>query len=151
MSSIRRGYWLGSLAFLLFASDVRSDKTTDGDEKTIRDVLSAQVEAWNVGDLEKFMIGYWNSKDLSFYSGKDKQLGWNATLERYKKRYQGEGKEMGKLSFSELEVLTLSADHAVVKGRWLVEMKKEKLEGLFTLIMKKTDKGWRIIHDHTSG
>jgi ketosteroid isomerase-like protein len=30
-------------------------------------------------------------------------------------------------------------------------MKKENLDGLFTLIMRKTDDGWRIVHDHTSG
>jgi beta-aspartyl-peptidase (threonine type) len=97
------------------------------------------------------MKGYWNSKDLTFYSGKDKKNGWQETIERYKKRYQGEGKEMGKLTFSELEIQLISADYAIVKGRWKVEMKKELLDGLFTLVMKKLPEGWRIVHDHTSG
>lgn len=134
----------------LFGSDtVHSDEKKA--ETAIREVLDAQVVAWNKGDLPGFMKGYWNSNDLSFYSGKDKKQGWEMTLERYKKRYQGEGKEMGKLTFSELEIQTIGADHAVVKGRWKVEMKKENLDGLFTLIMRKTDDGWRIVHDHTSG
>ena len=120
-------------------------------ETAIREVLDKQVIAWNKGDLSGFMKGYWKSNDLTFYSGKDKKQGWEVTLERYKKRYQGEGKEMGKLTFSELEIQTIGADHAIVKGRWKVEMKKESLDGLFTLIMRKTDDGWRIIHDHTSG
>jgi ketosteroid isomerase-like protein len=120
-------------------------------DKDIRTVLDDQAVAWNKGDLEGFMKGYWNSKDLTFYSGKDKKLGWQETIERYKKRYQGEGKEMGKLTFSELEVQIISADHAIVKGRWKVEMKKETLDGLFTLVMKKFPEGWRIVHDHTSG
>lgn len=120
-------------------------------EKDIRAVIDEQAVAWNKADLEGFMKGYWNSKDLTFYSGKDKKNGWQETIERYKKRYQGEGKEMGKLTFSELEVQKISGDHAIVKGRWKVEMKKETLDGLFTLVMKKFPEGWRIVHDHTSG
>lgn len=117
----------------------------------IRKVLHDQVSAWNKGNLAEFMSGYWNSKDLTFYSGKDKHLGWDSAFDRYKKRYQGEGKEMGKLAFSELEVQLINPEFAVVKGRWNVEMKQATLAGLFTLIMRNSDKGWVIIHDHTSG
>ena len=70
-------------------------------ETAIRAVLDEQAAAWNKGDLQAFMKGYWNSKELTFYSGKDKRQGWEETLERYKKRYQSDGKEMGKLSFTE--------------------------------------------------
>jgi beta-aspartyl-peptidase (threonine type) len=146
-----------TLAFLLSGSlilpnFVSADDTKPADgEKEIRQVLDDQVAAWNKGDLAGFMAGYWNSKDLTFYSGRDKQQGWEETLQRYKTRYQGEGKEMGTLAFSELEIKLLANDYAVVKGRWKVVMKKENLEGLFTLIVRKTDKGWKIIHDHTSG
>src|SRR5437867_13449882 len=73
-------------------------------KKAIRKVLDHQVIAWNKGDLRGFMDGYWQSPDLSFYSGKNKTKGWQATLDRYRKKYQGEGKEMGKLTFSELDV-----------------------------------------------
>ena len=58
---------------------------------------------------------------------------------------------MGKLAFSELEVQLLNPEFAIVKGRWRVELKLENLDGLFTLVMRKTDKGWVIVHDHTSG
>jgi uncharacterized protein (TIGR02246 family) len=137
------------LGFPLFG---RADepKSTD-DEKAIRQVLDDQVAAWNKGDLEGFMKGYWNSEKLTFYSGKDKRQGWQTTLERYRKRYQGEGKEMGKLKFSGLEISKLGDGHALVKGEWEVTMTKEKIGGLFTLIMKQTKAGWRIVHDHTSG
>ena len=69
--------------------------------KAIRKVLDDQVIAWNKGDLPGFMEGYWQSKDLRFYSGKDVTSGWQATLDRYRKRYQGEGKKMGQLTFSD--------------------------------------------------
>lgn len=119
-------------------------------ETAIRTVLTDQVTAWNKGDLLGFMEGYWNSKELTFYSGKEKHQGWNKALERYQKRYQSEGKEMGKLAFAELEIAVFGAGHAVVKGRFQVEMKQETIGGLFTLVMKKIDGKWLIVHDHTS-
>src|SRR5262249_53253325 len=85
-------------------------------KKAIRKVLDDQVTAWNKGDLRGFMDGYWQSPDLSFFSGKNKTKGWQATLDRYRKKYQGEGKEMGKLSFSELDVELLGPQHALVRG-----------------------------------
>jgi beta-aspartyl-peptidase (threonine type) len=117
----------------------------------IRKVLDDQVVAWNKGDLKTFMAGYWESPKLSFYSGSNKTQGWKETLERYRKRYQADGKEMGKLSFSELDVEMLGPDAALVRGRWHVEMTKEKHAGLFTLIVRKLPDGWKIVHDHTSG
>ena len=96
------------------------------------------------------LFSYWKSDKLSFYSGKDKTAGWQATLERYRKRYQGEGREMGQLSFSELEIDLLGPDSALVRGRWQVVLSKDKPSGLFTLLVKKLPEGWRIVHDHTS-
>jgi ketosteroid isomerase-like protein len=145
------GIILGACCLILPELACADDKKPAGAEKEIRTVLDEQVIAWNKGDLPGCMAGYWNSKELTFYSGKDKRQGWEETLQRYKTRYQGEGKEMGTLTFAELDIKPLSDDYALVKGRWQVEMKKEKLEGLFTLIVRKTDKGWKIIHDHTSG
>jgi beta-aspartyl-peptidase (threonine type) len=122
----------------------------DATKKAIQKVIDNQAAAWNKGDLEGFMAGYWKSDDLTFFSGKDKTKGWKATLERYRKRYQAKDKEMGKLTFSELQVEPLGTDGAWVRGSWKVVTKKETLQGLFTLIFKKTADGWRIVHDHTS-
>ena len=54
---------------------------------------AAQVAAWNRGDLDGFMAGYWKSPDLVFFSNGTRTRGWQATLERYQKRYQAEGTE----------------------------------------------------------
>src|SRR3954465_15157879 len=70
----------------------------------VRKVLDDQVISWNKGDLEGFMAGYWKSEQLSFYSGDKKTAGWQATLDRYRKKYQADGQEMGKLAFEELTV-----------------------------------------------
>jgi beta-aspartyl-peptidase (threonine type) len=117
----------------------------------IEAVLHAQVAAWNRGDLEGFMAGYWRSPRLEFYSGDKVTEGWDATLERYKQRYQSGGNEMGRLDFSELAIHANPSDVAWVTGRWHLKMKDgSERGGLFTLILRKTPDGWKIVHDHTS-
>jgi len=125
----------------------------EGDDmkKAIRDLLLTQQTAWNKGDLEGFMTGYWKSEKLTFFSGKDVRQGWQATFDRYKARYQAPGTEMGQLTFSDLDVDLVGPDVATVRGRWKLDRKTDTLEGLFTLVVKKLPDGWRIVHDHTSG
>jgi beta-aspartyl-peptidase (threonine type) len=149
--SVRSVPAVAGLMLALTPALALADEPKEADAaKKIAQVLEMQALAWNKGDLKGFMAGYWKSPDLTFYSGKDKTRGWQATLERYEKRYQAEGKEMGKLTFSELEIDVLGTNSAVVRGRWKVVTSKETLGGLFTLIFKKTPDGWRIVHDHTS-
>jgi beta-aspartyl-peptidase (threonine type) len=132
-------------------STIASAAAPESAKTAIEEVLSAQVKAWNKGDLKGFMDGYWNSPELTFFSGKDRRKGWQETFERYQKRYQGEGNEMGTLRFSDLDVQVLGEGSALVKGRWELKMTKETIGGLFTLIFRKTADGWKIVHDHTSG
>ena len=97
------------------------------------------------------MKGYWRSPDLTFFSGANATEGWQTTLDHYRQRYQGAGKEMGKLDFYDLYVDLLGTDAAFVRGHWHLVMKSGKEEGgLFTLVLKKFPEGWRIVHDHTS-
>jgi beta-aspartyl-peptidase (threonine type) len=119
-------------------------------DDAVRQVLLDQQAAWNRGDLEAFMTGYWHSPDLTFFSGGGERHGWDDTLARYRERYQGEGHEMGRLTFSDLRVELLGPDAAFVRGHWQVVTSKETLGGLFTLVFKKFPEGWRIVHDHTS-
>jgi len=125
------------------------DPPTDAPEQA-KAVLTAQAAAWNKGDLDGFMAGYWDSDELTFYSSGTVTKGKKNISERYAKRYKAEGKEMGKLAFTDLDVQVLNADTALVRGRWKLELSKEKPDGLFTLILKKTAAGWKIVHDHTS-
>ena len=117
----------------------------------IKHVLISQVEAWNHGNLENFMEGYWRSPDLTFFSGATVTKGWEPTLARYQQRYKSTGKEMGHLEFQDLDIDLLSRRSAVVYGKWKLTMSDGKTpHGLFTLIFKRFPEGWRIVHDHTS-
>ncbi len=121
-------------------------------EEGIKHMLVDQIEAWNHGNLQGFMNGYWHSPDLTFFSGTSVTKGWVPTLERYQKKYKSEGAEMGKLEFQDLNIDVLNRRAAVVTGKWGLTMSDgKKPGGLFTLIVKRMQGGWRIVHDHTSG
>jgi ketosteroid isomerase-like protein len=123
-----------------------------GQEAAIRKVLQSQVEAWNRHDLEGFMAGYWNSPALTFFSGATETQGQQATLERYRKKYQAPDAEMGKLEFRDLQVEMLGPKAGFVRGKFLLTLSNGKQpHGLFTLIFREFPEGWRIIHDHSSG
>jgi beta-aspartyl-peptidase (threonine type) len=152
---MRRNLLLASLGIafvLLAATGFAQTGSVTGQEASIRAVLQAQVDAWNKHDLEGFMAGYWNSPDLTFFSGAKETHGRQATLERYRKNYQSGDAEMGKLEFSDLQVEMLGPQSAFVRGKFHLTMSNGKQpHGLFTLIFRQFPEGWRIVHDHSSG
>ena len=117
----------------------------------VKAVLVAQTAAWNRGDLDGFMAGYWKSPDLVFFSNGTETRGWQATRDRYGTRYQGEGKQMGTLDFPELDIVRLGSEAAMARGRWRLKMSDGKeLTGMTSVILRKLPEGWRIVHDHSS-
>ncbi|MEO8649485.1 MAG: DUF4440 domain-containing protein [Acidobacteriota bacterium] len=140
--------FLVSLVFflgVLTAFGQRSKKA----EADILAVMDAQTAAWNRGDIEGFMKGYWNSDQLVFVSGDEVSRGRQPTLERYKKNYATREK-MGSLSFTGVTVELISNDAAVALGSWSLTRAADSPKGKFTLIFRKFKDGWRIVHDHTS-
>jgi ketosteroid isomerase-like protein len=139
---------------LFLTSELRAQivpSGNDGAKAQIEHVLRTQQEAWNRHDLEGFMAGYWNSPELTFFSGAKENHGWQATIDRYRATYAGPGHEMGKLEFSGLRIEMLGSDVAFVRGAWQLIMSDGKTPyGLFTLVFRKFSDGWKIVHDHTS-
>lgn len=95
------------------------------------------------------MDGYDRSERTVFVSGDNVNRGWQTVLERYKRTYDTREK-MGVLTFSDLEITLLGSNSASVLGRWSLKRATDEPHGRFTLIFKRTTKGWRIVHDHTS-
>ena len=123
----------------------------DSASSAIRKVVEQQQAAWNRQDLEGFIAGYWNSPELTFFSGAHEAKGWQAALERYQKNYQGAGHEMGKLEFAKLRIELLGRDAAFVRGEFHLTMSDGKTpHGLFTLVFRKFPEGWKIVHDHSA-
>ena len=115
----------------------------------IQSVLNAQQDAWNRGDIDGFMNGYARSPSTVFVADDEVRRGWETVRERYREKYSDRTK-MGTLTFSEIKITLLSADAAVVLGRWRLKRANDEPHGRFTLIFKRLPEGWRIIHDHTS-
>ena len=117
----------------------------------VRGVLETQRVAWNRGDLDGFLDGYWKSDSLTFYSGSDVSRGWEATRARYVRTYQSEGREMGTLEFDLREVAVVAPDRATVGGAWRLTRSKDSPHGTFTLLLRRfPDAGWKIVEDHTT-
>jgi uncharacterized protein (TIGR02246 family) len=125
------------------------DKGRDADAKAINDVLSAQQAAWNRGDVDAFLVGYWPSPELTFSGSNGVSRGWAGVLARYKKSYPNHA-AMGQLDFSDLEFRFLGPDAALVLGQWHLKRESGDIGGVFTLVWQKFPDGWKIIHDHTS-
>jgi uncharacterized protein (TIGR02246 family) len=126
-----------------------ADTSETSISKAIEAVLRMQADAWNDGDIDGFMQHYWKSDQLTFSSGGQTTRGWDATLARYRQRYPTREK-MGRLTFDGLEIFPLGTEGALVLGRWHVARDPESLEGNFSLVVRKADDRWVIVHDHTS-
>lgn len=115
----------------------------------IKDVLDEQATAWNKGDIEAYMQGYWHDDSLLFIGNKGPVYGYKSTLERYKKSYPDK-QAMGELSFSELTFKKLSNEYYFVTGKWSLQRDKDNPNGYFTLLFRKIKGKWRIVADHSS-
>jgi len=145
------GIQMRQLALLLTLALSAFSQSAADPKNAVEQVLHTQQDAWNHHDLDAFMAGYWNSPDLTFFSGAKEQHGWQATLDRYRATYTSPGHEMGKLEFTALRVEMLGPEAAFVRGEWHLTMSDGKTpHGLFTLVFRKFPGGWKIIHDHTS-
>lgn len=136
------------LFVLFFVFSLSISAQSEKQAAAIRKVMDDQSAAWNRGDIDGFMQGYWKSEKLTFVSSQVTR-GWQQTLDRYKKSYDSREK-MGTLTFSDLEITVLSKDAAVVLGSWSLKRANDTPGGKFTLIFRKFKEGWRIVHDHTS-
>jgi ketosteroid isomerase-like protein len=113
--------------------------------------LQTQADAWNAGNLDKFMTAYLKSPEITFVSADGEMRGYEALESRYRKKYGTSRDTMGKLSFSDLQVKSLGKENALCIGHWLVERAgQSNLQGIFSLVLTEVDGSWKIIHDHTS-
>jgi ketosteroid isomerase-like protein len=139
-----------TLTFALTAATALATIQPDDPARGIRATLDAQVSAWNHGDIDGFMEGYWKSDDLTFSAGGRTIRGWKATRVRYQTRYSDRSK-MGKLDFSDLEIRPLCDGAALVLGRWRLHTAAGNPGGNFSLVFTRQAGRWLIVHDHTSG
>ncbi len=130
---------LPTIAYCQFSQDDRAE---------IKKVMADQQDAWNQGELELFMEGYWKSDSLRFTSSGRTSMGWEATLDGYKKAYSSIEK-MGKLKFEIFDIYPVTDGSAALVGSFYLTRNEGDLSGFFTLVWKKVDGRWKIISDMT--
>ncbi len=119
------------------------------DEKAIKSMLSAQEAAWNTGNLEQFMIGYWQSDSLMFIGKNGPTYGYDKTLENYKKGYPDTA-HMGKFTSTTVSMKRLSAKYYFVTGKWFLKRTIGDVSGYYTLLIRKINGKWVVVADHSS-
>lgn len=139
------------LCFIACSLATFAQKQKMPDRQQILRVLMNQQAAWNDGNLEGFMNGYWESDSLSFIGKKGITKGWQQTLDNYKKSYPDKS-SMGTLKFEIIDIDMLSKTAAYVVGKWHLSREESKgdLSGHFTLLFKKKNNRWVIVNDHSS-
>ena len=125
----------------------KKEPVASNPEAEIRSVMAMQQDAWNEGNIETFMEGYWKSDSMQFV-GKTIRQGWQATLERYKESYPNL-EAMGQLQFDLWQVVRISDEAYLVTGQYTLTRTNDKPSGAFTLIFKLKNKKWVIVYDHT--
>lgn len=125
-----------------------SNAVTDEVGEELIQVVKKQSLAWNQGDIAEFMLPYWNDDRMTFSSGGTTKRGWKTTYDNYKKNYP-DREAMGKLTFSELETHKLGPEAMLMLGNWHLE-RTSPIGGNFSLVWKRIDGKWLIVHDHSS-
>ncbi len=122
--------------------------------EAVKLALDEQVKAWNAGNIEQFMEGYWKSEQMKFISSSGVRYGWQATLDRYRKTYPGKA-GMGALRFEIANNDQVDKKTCFVVGKWFLQRtgsngEPEELKGWFSLVWQKIGGKWLIVSDHTS-
>ena len=139
--------WLSLLILCVLLSLVSYSQLKE--EKEIRNLLATQIDAWNRGNIDEFMIGYWNNDSLMFIGKNGVTYGYTNTLKNYKKSYSDTA-QMGKLKFDLLQVKKISADAYFVVGKWFLKRSVGDIGGHYTLLFRKIKGKWVIVADHSS-
>ncbi len=136
--------WITLLLFFVLVQTAQAQ-----DVVQIKQVLEQQRQAWNRGDLQEYMKGYWNADALLFVGKNGPKYGWKETLQNYQKSYPSKA-AMGILSFDIKEVRLLGNDYAFVLGAWQLKRAQDEPKGFFTLLVQKIDGQWLVVADHSS-
>lgn len=123
--------------------------TQDRNARAILKLLDTQTAAWNKGDLQGFMKGYWENDSLRFIGKSGITYGWSNTLANYKRGYPDTA-AMGKLNFTILVVKKLSPRYYEVVGKWYLKRSIGDASGHYTLLLRKIKGSWVIVSDHSS-
>lgn len=123
------------------------------DEKAVRTAFEDLLTGIREASVDGVTGVYWNSpKTLYYNSNGSVTLGWEQDRKNRESRYPRTSNV--KLDVRNVNVMMLGTTGAVVACQWKqtqdFEGNAESASGRMTLVFKKIDKDWKIIHLHTS-
>lgn len=136
------------LAILLTVPANAQKRLSEDDEVAIRALFQMQQDAWNSGDINRFMEAYWNSPKLVFIGRNGPTYGWQQVLDNYKRSYPDTA-TMGKLKFDILDISLIDKKTVFLIGKYHLTRTVGDAEGNFSLLLQKINGEWLIISDHS--
>lgn len=131
-------------------AELEESESGPGLEERVASALEASADAWNRGDLEGFMSVYLQSPRTTYVGSTGLEVGYEAIRQRYAPLFEP-GAARDSLAFESLRIRALGDDVAVGTARWVLRDGDEVTgSGPFTLVLQRTEGGWRIVHDHSS-
>ena len=113
----------------------------------ITQMMEDSAKAWNDNDLDAFMAGYHNAPDLRFVIPTGITMGFDDLKARYANSIA-----KSDLRFSDMSIDVITADTAHVFALFHNDTPDGGYSyGATSLLMKKIDGNWVIVHDHSSG
>lgn len=140
---------LKSLCYLVLMLCMQNAVAQTKDAQKILEILENQEKAWNNGNINQFMHGYWENDSLVFVGKNGLTYGFKNTLANYKKNYPNKA-QMGQLKFTILSMKALGKTFYSIIGKWELTRTVGNLNGHYTLLLKKINSEWKIISDHSS-
>lgn len=140
---------LKSLCYLVLMLCMQNAVAQTKDAQKILEILGNQEKAWNNGNINQFMHGYWENDSLVFVGKNGLTYGFKNTLANYKKNYPNKA-QMGQLKFTILSMKALGKTFYSIIGKWELTRTVGNLNGHYTLLLKKINGEWKIISDHSS-
>ncbi|MFK0297659.1 YybH family protein [Brevundimonas sp. NPDC090276] len=112
----------------------------------VSNTLDAAAEAWSSGDVEAVMATYVNDEPLLVFLGDTPVKGPDAVRAALEARAAQPG-GLGQMTYEWFETLQFDVNTTVVSGRVVMRREGKTHRGLFTRVLRRTENGWRIVHD----
>lgn len=129
--------------------EVEEDETGSLPEY-VHGMLEASASAWNRGDLDRFMEHYVRSASTTYLGEGGLLTGYEAIRDHYAPRFAS-GADRDSLRFEDVRARWLGGIDGLVTARWvLYDAAGTIASGPFTLVLRRTGTGWKIVHDHSS-
>lgn len=124
--------------------------TIPGIETQVTRMLQRSAEAWNRGNLDGFMEDYLRSSATTYLGSSGLVSGWEAIRARYAPLFEA-GALRDSLRFEAVTARPLGDDYALATARFVLFREGAVTgSGPFTLVLWRTDEGWRIVHDQSA-